>query len=147
MNSIETSKLFPPGTVVVAYKGKTLGGAKVMPQWEIEPLIDESHYFRSPNGILAELRVENSISLEFEAVDPQNIIKLYDLYSLYDFDDSPGPLSFVPLDPGKKTAYYFHSAELKDKPEVKENHEVRWKFEILCDNNGVFMQKIKADTY
>ncbi len=139
MNSIEVSSLFPSGTVVVAYKGKTLGGAKVMPQWEIEPLIDESQYFRSADEILADLRVKNSISLEFDAVDPQNIIKLYD------FDDSPGLLSFVPLDPERKVAYHFHSAELKDKPEINERPKVHWRFEILCDDNGVFMQKIKAN--
>jgi len=95
MDSIEVSKMFPAGTVIVAYKGKTLGGAKVMPQWEIKPLINESQYFRSPDGILAELRVENSISLEFEAADPQCLDESGNLDSLYDFDDSPGELTVM----------------------------------------------------
>lgn len=146
MNSIEVSKMFPSGTVIVAYKGKTLGGAKVMPQWEIEPVIDESQYFKSSDGILAELKVENSISLEFEAVDAQHLAESANLDSLYNFDDLPGELTFVPLDPENKVAHYFPLAELKDKSKIKDNHNVRWKFKILCDDNVIFMQKIKANS-
>ena len=145
MNSIEVSKMFPAGTVIVAYKGKTLGGAKIMPQWETKPLIDESQYFRSPDGILSELKVENSISLEFEAVDTKRLAESGNLDLLYDFDDSPGALTFIPLDPENKIAHYFPLA--KNKAKKKEKHSVLWKFEILCDDDGVFMQKIKTNNY
>ncbi|MCK4981450.1 MAG: hypothetical protein KAS17_00930 [Victivallaceae bacterium] len=147
MNAIEVSKMFPAGTVIAAYKGKILGGAKVMPQWEIKPLIDESQYFRSPDEILAELRLENSISLEFEVVDPQHLDESGNLDSAHDFDDSPGELTFVPLDPENKVAHYFPLVKLKEKSESGEKRCVRWKFEILCDDNSVFMQKIKANNY
>ena len=147
MKAIEVSKMFPLGTVIVAYKGKTLGGVKVMPHWEIEPVIDESQYFKSLDGILAELRVENLISLEFEAVDTQHLGESSDLDSIYDFDDSPGELTFVPLDPENKSSHYFPLTKLKDKSKIKNIHSIRWKFEILCDDNGVLMQKIKANNY
>jgi len=51
------------------------------------------------------------------------------------------------LDPENKVAHYFPLAELKNKSEIKKRHSVRWNFEILCDDNGVFMQKIKANNY
>lgn len=143
MNSIEVAKLFPAGTVIAAYKGRTLGGVKVMPRWKLEALIDKSQYLRRTDGVLAELRVDNSISLEFEAVDPQQLDKSD---SPDDFDDLPGELTFVPLDPENKVAHYFPLAELKDKAKIEKKHSVRWKFEILCDNNAMFMQKIKANS-
>lgn len=139
MNSREVLKLFPTGTVIVAYKGESIGGAKMMPQWKIEALISETSHFRPQNGILADLRVENSISMEFEAVNPQQ------LDSPYEFDSSAGELSFIPLDSEKKVAYYFPVAELKAEPEIKKSCKVLWKFQILCDDNGVFMKKIKAN--
>ena len=146
MNSVEVSKLFPTGTVIVAYKGKTLGGAKFMPQWKIYPVINESHYLKSSDRILTKSRIENSINLEFEAVDPKCLNDSGDLYSLYDFDDSPDSLSFVPLDPENKVAHHFPLAKLKGKRELKEKYKIRWSFEIICDDNGVFMQKIKANS-
>lgn len=140
MNSIEVSKLFPSGTVIVAYKGKSIGGAKVMPQWEIEALISENSNLRSSGGVLAELKVENSIILEFDAFDPQC------LDSPHYFDDLPGELTFLPLDPENKVAYYFPLAELKEKSELQAKHNFNWKFKILCDDNDVFVQKIKANS-
>ena len=53
MNSEKISKLFPSGTVIVAYKGKNIGGAKVMPRWKVEPIISETRHLRPKNGILA----------------------------------------------------------------------------------------------
>lgn len=140
MNSIEVSKLFPTGTVIVAYKGKSLGGAKVMPQWEIEALISENSNLQSTDGVLAELKVENSISLEFDVFDPQC------LDSSHDFDDLAGELTFLPLDPENKVAYYFPMAELQEKSELKDKHNFYCKFRILCDDNDVFVQKIKANS-
>lgn len=113
MNSREVSKLFPAGTVIVAYKGKSIGGAKMMPRWKIEALVSENSHFRPQNGILADLRVGNSISLEFETVNPQQ------LDSNYEFDNSAGDLRFIPLDPEREIAYYFPAAELKAEPEIK----------------------------
>ena len=139
MNTNKISKLFPPGTVIAAYKGKSIGGAKTMPQWKVEALISETQHLSQKNGILADLRVENSISMEFEAVNPQM------LDMPYEFDDSPGELTFIPLDPEKTVAYYFPAVELKAEPEIKKNLNVLWKFEILCDVNGTFMKKIKAN--
>lgn len=139
MNSTNVSKLFPAGTVIVAYKEKSLGGAKTMPQWKVEPLINENRYLRPSDEALADLKVENSISLEFDAIDPQFS------ESPHVFDDLPGGLTFLPLDPEKKVAYYFPLAKLQAEPEVKENYSINWKFEIFCDDNGVFMQKIKAN--
>lgn len=144
MNSINVAELFPNGTVIVAYKGKSLGGAGAMPQWKIEPMINENRYLRSRGGLLAKLAVSNSIILEFEAVDPETLQKPGYLYAKSDFDSSPGELSFVPLDPERQVAYYFPMAALKDKAEIKENNSVRWKFEILSDNNGVFMEEFKT---
>ena len=139
MNSKEVSKLFPAGTVIVAYKGKSIGGAKMMPRWKLEALVSETSHFRSQNGILADLRVENSISLEFETVNPQQ------LDSPYEFDNSTGELRFIPLDPEKEVAYYFPVAELKAEPEIRKKDKFFWKFQILCDDNGIFMKKIKAN--
>ncbi len=139
MNSEKISKLFPSGTVIVAYKGKSIGGAKVMPQWKIEPLISETHHLRPENGILADLRVDNSISMEFEAVNPQP------LDMPCEYDDLPGELTFVPLDPDEKIIYCFPAAELKAEPKVKKNSNMFWKFEILPDKSGVFMKKIEAN--
>ena len=139
MNSREVSKLFPTGTVIVAYKGKSIGGAKMIPRWKIEALVSETSHLRPQDGILADLRVENSISLEFEAVNPQQ------LDSSHEFDNLAGELSFIPLDPEKKVAYCFPVAELKAEPEIKNNCKGFWKFQILCDDNGVFMKKIKAN--
>ena len=139
MNSIEVSKLFPAGTVIVAYKGKMLGGVKSMPQWEIEQLVKENSYLKATDGVIADLKVANAISLEFEALNPEN------LDSPHNFDDSPGNLTFVPLDPENKIAYYFPLAKLKDAPELKDNKGINWNFEIICDENGIFAQKIKAN--
>jgi len=140
MSSEKISKLFPSGTVIVAYKGKSIGGAKVMPQWKVEPMISETRHFRPENGILADLKVENSISMEFEAADPQQ------LNTPCKFDNLPGELTFVPLDPGEKVVYCFPAAELKAEPEIKKNFNVLWKFEIFPDNSGTFMRKIKANS-
>lgn len=140
MNSGKISKLFPSGTVIVAYKGKTIGGAKVMPRWKIEPLISETRHLRPENGIMADLRVDNSISMEFEAVNPQQSD------TPCKFDDLPGELTFVPLDPDEKVAYCFPAAELKAEPEIIKNFNVLWKFEILSDSSGTFMRKIKANS-
>ncbi len=145
MNSNNVSKLFPSGTVIVAYKGITLGGAEMMPQWKIEPIINENRYFRPSNGLLAKLAVNNSIIMEFEVINPQHLNESYDLYSSDNFDNTPGGLTFVPLDPEKEVAYYFPLAELKHKAEVKNNNRIRWKFEILFDNNGVFMEELKTN--
>jgi len=139
MNSINVSKLFPAGTVIVAYKGESLGGAKFMPHWKVEPLISENRYLRPEGGVFADLSVENSIILEFDAVDPQS------LDSPHDFDDSFGELTFLPLDSEKNVAYYFPLAKLKENPKVKDNSEINWKFEIFCNDDGVFMQKIKTN--
>ena len=139
MNSIEVAKLFPTGTVIVAYKGKMLGGVKVMPQWEIKPLIKKSSHFRKVDGVWDYLTLENSISLEFTAINPEN------LDFSHDFDDLPGALKFVPLDPENKVAYYFPLVRLKAAPEVKTVNNINWSFEILCDDNDVFVQKIKAN--
>ncbi|MFA6713934.1 MAG: hypothetical protein WC082_04965 [Victivallales bacterium] len=144
MNSINVAKLFPNGTVIVAYKGKSLGGAGSMPQWKIEPMINENRYLRSRDGLLAKLAVSNLITLEFEAVNPENLERKRNLYLKNDFDFSPGGLSFVPLDPEKQVAYYFPRAELKNKSEIKENNSIRWKFEIFSDNSGVFMEEFKT---
>jgi hypothetical protein len=144
MNSINVAELFSNGTVIVAYKGKSLGGAGAMPQWKIEPMINENRYLRSRNGLLAKLAVSNSITLEFEAVNPEALNKSENLYSENDFDPSPGELSFVPLDPEKQVAYYFPKAELKDKAEIKGKNSIRWKFEIFSDNSGVFMEEFKT---
>lgn len=139
MNSEKISKLFPSGTVIVAYKGKNIGGAKVMPRWKVEPIISETRHLRPENGILADLRVENSISMEFEAANPQQ------LDESGKFDDLPGELVFVPLDPEEKVAYSFPAAELKAKSEIKKDFNVLWKFEILPDSRGIFMKKIMAN--
>lgn len=144
MNSSKVAELFPNGTVIVAYKGKSLGGAGAMPRWKIEPMINENRYLRSRNGLLAKLAVSNSITMEFEAVDPETLHKPGDLYAENDFDPSPGGLSFVPLDPERRITYYFPRAELKDKAEIKGKNSVRWKFEIFSDHNGVFMEEFKT---
>jgi len=140
MNSIEVSMLFPTGTVIAAYKGKMIGGVKVMPQWEIKPLIIENRHLSLFDGVLAHLALKNSISLEFTSLIPQN------LDSPHYFDDSPGALNFVPLNPENKVAYYFPLARLKVTPEVKAGNNIRWCFEILCDRNDVFVQKIKVNS-
>ena len=144
MDSIKVSKLFPEGTVIVAYKGRNLGGAKAMPEWKIEPVINEKRYFRSSDGLLAKLAVDSSISLEFEAVNPQYFGEYSDLRSFYDFDGSPGELTFAPLDPENGIVYYFPSAELKNEPEIKK-YSVRWKFEIFPADDGAFMTKFKTN--
>lgn len=140
MNSEKISKQFPPGTVIVAYKGKNIGGAKAMPRWKVEPLICETRHLRAENGIMADLKVDNSITLEFEAVNPEQTD------APCKFDDLPGELVFVPLDPDKKEAYCFPAAELKAEPEIKKNFSVLWKFEILSDCRGTFMKKIKVNS-
>jgi len=139
MNSIEKSMLFPSGTVIAAYKGKMLGGVTVMPQWEIKPLVIKSSHLSSFDGALAHLTLGNSISLEFIALNPES------LDSPHDFNDSPGVLKFVPLDPENKVACYFPLARLKATPEIKADNNISWCFEILCDGNDVFMQKRKAN--
>jgi hypothetical protein len=144
MNSKKVSELFPSGTVIVAYKGKTLGGTGNMPQWQIEPVINENRFFRPSEGVLAKVAISNSISLEFEALNPEHLTKTESTGFQSDFDPSPGELTFVPLDPENQVAYYFPKAELKCKSNKKESKTIRWKFEILFDNNGVFMEKFKT---
>ncbi|MDD5697093.1 MAG: hypothetical protein PHH77_00600 [Victivallaceae bacterium] len=145
MDSSTVSKLFASETIIVGYKGKTLGGTGAMPQWEIEPVINENRYFRPNDGVLAKLTVSSSISLEFEALNPQHPDKSGVLYFPYDFDNTPGELTFLPLNPGNRTAYYFPLAELKNRPEMIRDNRVRWKFEIFSDANGVFMEKVLAN--
>ena len=139
MNSIEVSKLFPSGTVIIAYKGKSIGGAKSMPQWKIEALINENNHLKYSDEILAELSVENSITIELDAVNP-------DVDSVYDFEDAPGMLTFLPLDFEDKVACCFPLTVLKEKSELQDNQSINWKFQILCDNNDIFMQKVKANS-
>ena len=146
MNSNKLSNVFPSGTIIVAYKGKTLGGTADVPHWVIEPILNEKRYYRSKDGLLSTLTVNNSISLEFEAVNPQQLAPENNLYSTEEVDSSPGELTFLPLDPEKEVAYFFPSAELKTKEELPDKKSVIWKFEILSDNNGIFMEKFKTNT-
>ena len=108
MNLNKVSKLFPSGTVIVAYKGKSLGGTSFIPKWENESQI-----------------------LEFEAVNPQDLIESNCLDSQYNFDGSPGELTFISLDSRDRLAYYLPMAELKNKKRIKKNNSINWKFKIL----------------
>ena len=79
MNSSNQPNLFPSGTVMVAYKGVPLGGTTGMPQCEIKALVNEKRYFRTQE-LAARLSVTNSISMEFEALDPSHNDEPFNLY-------------------------------------------------------------------
>lgn len=145
MNSSNQSNLFPSGTVMVAYKGVPLGGTTGMPQCEIKALVNEKRYFRT-RELAARLSVTNSISMEFEVLDPSHADKPFNLYAdLYDeFGREPGELSFIPLNP-EGLSCYFPLALLSDREAVKNDScRIRWKFKILFDNEGIFMAKLKT---
>ena len=145
MNSSNQSNLFPTGTVMVAYKGEPIGGTAGMPQCKIEALINEKRYFRTQQ-LTAKLSVTNSIIMEFEAINPSHEGEHFNLYVDFheEFGREPGELNFVPLDP-ENLSCHFPMALLKKREPVDSNNAlIRWEFEILSDDEGVFMAKLKT---